>query len=663
MEIPLLSDIVIILGLAVFVIFFFQKLRLPTILGFLITGIIAGPNGLGLIQNVHEVEIMAEIGVILLLFIIGMEFSLKTMASLQRIVLLGGGIQVGGTIGLTFLAAYGLGYAWNESLFMGFLAALSSTAIVLTILQEQGTVNTPYGKISLAVLIFQDIIVVPLILLTPLMTGEADNVGRELLILLLKAVAAVALVLFSARYLAPRLLDAVARTQSRELFLLTVIVLCFAVAWGSASIGLSLALGAFMAGLVISESEYSHQATALVIPFREIFTSFFFVSIGMLLDMKFFIAHLGVVLLLTLGVIIGKGLIAGLAALALRYPLRTVLLTSLSLFQIGEFAFILSETGLEYGLVGETIYQYFLSVSILSMGVTPFLMKSSDKITDWILRRPMPDRLRHFNQLKEHAAAEPLEKELEDHVLIIGYGLTGRNVALAAQKAHLPYVVLEMDPERLKEARQAGHPAFYGDAMQDFVLNHLHIYSARVAVIAISDPVHSRRILAQIRAICHTVYVIVRTRMLRDVGEFYQLGANEVVPEEFETSIEIFTRLLNRYFVPRDEIEKFAGEIRSEGYDMLRPHPHHEHEVWRLLSIPEVNITCLRARHGENDVVGRPLSDSKIRKRFGINLLAILRGEQFITDISPETQIRQDDVLYLIGKPESIKAFNEKLEY
>ncbi len=663
MEIPILSDIVIILSLSVLVIFIFQKLRLPTILGFLITGIIVGPNGLRLIYAVHEIEILAEIGVILLLFIIGMEFSLRTMASIQRIVLLGGFIQVGGTIGLTFLAAYGLGYPWNQALFLGFLVSLSSTAIVLTLLQERGAVNAAHGKIALAILIFQDIIVVPMMLFAPLMTGEAENIGGTLLVLLLKAALVVALVLLSARYLAPRLLELIARTQSQELFLLSVIAICFAVAWGTSSIGLSLALGAFMAGLVISESEYSYQATALVLPFREIFTSFFFVSIGMLLDMRFFIANIGVVLLLTLGVMLGKLLIAGLAALALRYPLRTALLTGFALLQIGEFAFILSETGIEYNLISEEAYQYFLAVSILSMAVTPFAIKYAPGLTDWILRSPMPDRLRHFNQLSAQAAGEPDEAELEDHVIIIGYGLTGRNVAQAAQRAHIPYVVVDLDPGRVEAARRAGHPATYGDAMSSFVLHHVHVYSARVAVISVTDPDEAKRIVTQIRTICQTVYLIVRTRMVSEVDEFYGVGVNEVIPEEFEVSIEIFTRLLNRYLVPQDEVEDFAREIRAGAYDMLRPQPRQPGTQDRLLNIPDVNLTCLRALHSENEVIGKTLAEAGIREKYNVNLIAIMRDAEFITEIRPDTEIRQHDVLYLIGEPEAIDRFNAKLKY
>lgn len=664
MEIPLLSDIVIILGLAIPVIFFFRRFRLPALLGFLLTGVIAGPNGLELIQNIHEVEVLAEIGVILLLFVIGIEFSLRQISAMKQYVLVGGALQVGLTIGAVFLGATALGFETNRAIFLGFLMALSSTAIVLTLLQEKGTINSTFGKISLAVLIFQDIIVVPMMLFTPLLAGEADNVGQQLLMMLLKAVLVVALVILSARYLVPRLLQEIARTQSRELFLLSVIVICFAVAWGTSSMGLSLGLGAFMAGLVISESEYRTQATALMLPLREIFTSFFFVSIGMLLDLSFFIEQLGLIVLLTGGIILVKAIIASLAAAALRVPLRPVLMTGLTLFQIGEFAFILSTVGMTYGLLSTGVYQYFLAVSILSMAATPFVMGAAGGVVDWLLRTPLSQRLRLFDELTEHPEQEPLEDNLRDHVIIIGYGITGRNVARAAYNARIPYIVVELDPLRVEQARQDGHPAVYGDATMDFVLQHLHIYSARVAIIAVGDAEVAHFVVSQIRNICQTVYLIVRTRMVRDVEAFFRLGANEVVPEEFETSVEVFTRLLNRYFVPQDEIEQFVREIRSDSYEVFRPQPYRaSQDLAALLSIPEMNVTCLRVQHADNEVVGQTLAASNIRSRYGINLIGILRDDDFISNISPHTEIRQNDVLYLIGPPEAISEFNEVIQY
>ncbi len=665
MDIPLLQEVVIILGLSAVVIYLFQRFRLPSILGLLLTGVIVGPSGLALIgsEATHEVEMLAEIGVILLLFIIGLEFSLKTLASIQRIVLIGGAVQVGGTILVTYLMAYALGYSWGEAIFLGFLFSLSSTAIVLKVLQESGEINSPHGKIALAILIFQDIIVVPMMLFTPLIAGNGGNVWQALLLLVLKAALVIGLVLLSARFVVPRLLHEIARTRSRELFILSIIVICFAVAWATSQIGLSLALGAFMAGLIISESEYSHQATGIVIPFREIFTSFFFVSIGMLLDVQFFVANILLIVGLMLLIVLAKALIAALAAVVLRYPLRTVLLTALSLFQIGEFAFILSITGIQNELLAPATYQYFLAISILSMAITPFVMGNSESIVRLIAKSALPRRVMQLNEMGiAKAEGESITDHLKDHVIIIGYGVTGQNVARAAKSANIPYVIIELNPETVRSARDEGEPIHYGDAMDPFILEHLKVYSARVAVIAIHDLTAAKAIVTTIRSICQTVHVIVRTRAVREMEDLYHLGANEVIPEEFETSVEIFTRLLQRYLVPQDEIEHFIQDIRTEKYEMLRTYSHRQ-DNRSLLSIPDINVTCLKVQHKDNDIIGKSLADSNIRAEYGVSLLAIQRNDAFITDIQPATEILQDDLLYVVGTSESIADFNKKLKY
>ncbi|MCX2739225.1 cation:proton antiporter domain-containing protein [Pontibacter anaerobius] len=663
MEIPLLSDIVIILGLAVIVILLFQRFKLPTILGFLATGVIAGPHGLSLINALHDIEILAEIGVILLLFIIGMEFSLKQLAMIKRTVLLGGTVQVLATIGLVALVMVLLEFNWGEAVFMGFLISLSSTAIVLKLLQDRGEINSPQGRVVLGILIFQDIIVVPMMLLAPLMAGGSENVGASLLLMALKGAFVIVFVLISARYLVPRLLYLVAETKSKELFILSVVVICFAVAWLTSSLGLSLALGAFMAGLIISESEYSHQATSNILPFREIFTSFFFVSIGMLLDFNFLLQHLPVILLFTLLTFLLKGIVATLASRMLQYPLRVSLLVGLSLFQVGEFAFILSKTGINNGLLSEETYQYFLSVSLLTMGVTPFVMGSYRKLADLIARpfssvqEPMP----FAQQSKELHGDLP---ELDDHIIIIGYGINGRNVAKAARYASIPYVIVELNAATVKNERKIGEPIVYGDAVHPMILSHINIHKARVVVIAISDPEATKRIITTIREISEKVHIIVRTRFLQEMEENYRLGADEVIPEEFETSIEIFTRTLNKYLMPRDEIEAFTQKIRSDNYEMLRSLATKRHADVAKLSVelPDIEVATLRVFTKDSDIIGKPLLESNIRNKFSTTVVAIKRKEQVILNINADTKIERGDLLYVVGKPSDVLRFNNFLK-
>ncbi|MGK7397052.1 MAG: cation:proton antiporter domain-containing protein [Candidatus Cyclobacteriaceae bacterium M3_2C_046] len=650
MEIPILADIVIILGLSVIVIFLFQRLKIPTILGFLLTGMIAGPYGLSLVHGVHEVEIMAEIGVILLLFLIGMEFSLKSLAAIKRSVFIGGTLQVGLTILIIFLIYSQTGFTTGESIFLGFLVSLSSTAIVLKLLQDQGEINSPHGKVILAILIFQDIIVVPMMLFTPLLTGEATNILDTVLILTAKGIGVIVVVLIAANYLVPPLLHQIAKTKSNELFLISIIVICFAVAWGTASLGLSLGLGAFLAGLIISESEYNHHATTYILPFKEIFTSIFFVSIGMLMNIGFFIQHIGLILVFTLLAFIVKGLVAAIAAWALKLTFRTIILVSLSLIQIGEFSFILSKTGLAVGLIDDNIYQYFLSVSVLTLGLTPFIIQFAHFLADKLVDQK--------NQMAKNTESK---SALEDHIIIIGYGLNGRNISRAAKTLNIPYLIVDLNAETVK-AEKKNEPIIFGDAVQASTLQHLKVHKARVVVIAISDPKAIRRIMVSIRNISQRVHVIVRTRYIQEMGELFHLGADEVIPEEFETSIEIFHRVLMHYLVPRDEIESCIHQIRSDNYDMLRTMGKPSVKLKKFAeSLPLLDIASLKVQKPDKQLVGKKLAESNLRKTMGVNIVAIKRGDQLIYEIDGDSQILMDDILYALGKPEAIQQLDEKV--
>ncbi len=293
MDIPVLNDIVIIFGLAIAVLFICHRLRVPAVVGFILTGIFVGPYGLGLVKALHEVEMFAEVGVVLLLFTIGIEFSLERLLQIKKSVLVGGSLQVLLTFLATWFIARQFGQSSGEAVFIGFLVALSSTAIVLKLIQERAEVDTPHGRTTLGILIFQDIIIVPMILVTPILAGATGNVWETLFFLLAKGIGIIVLVMVSARWIVPQVLYQIARTRNQELFLLSVIVICLGIAWLTSRVGLSLALGAFLAGLIISESEYSHQALGNILPFRDVFTTFFFVSIGMMLDIGFFSSSLG----------------------------------------------------------------------------------------------------------------------------------------------------------------------------------------------------------------------------------------------------------------------------------------------------------------------------------------------------------------------------------
>ena len=650
MEIPLLYDICIIFGLSIGVLLICHRLSVPSIVGFLLTGLIAGPHGLGLIQADREVEILAEIGVILLLFAIGIEFSLKNLLRIKQSVLMGGSLQVGLTLLAAFALARRFGQATNESLFIGCLAAVSSTAIVMKLLQERDETRTPHGGTALAILIFQDIAIVPMMLITPILAGEASDMSRALILLLAKGVVMIGVVVVGAKYVVPLILSQVLRTRSREVFLLSVLAICLAVVWLTSRFGVSLALGAFLAGLIVSESESSHDALGHISPFRDVFTSFFFVSVGMLLDFQVLFEKPLLIAGLTIGVLVAKSIIAGGVTSMLGYPLRTAILAGLTLSQVGEFAFILSKSGIEHGLLSDANYKLFLAVSVVTMAATPFIISAAPHIADGILRLPLPRRLVSGLSL----IASMQDAEQTNHVIIIGFGINGRNVAKAARAADIPYVIVEMNPETVRTERANGEPIFYGDAVHDAVLHHANIKAARVVVVVISDDAASRRIVATAHALNPTAHIIARTRHLAEVEPLYRVGANEVIPEEFETSVEIFTRVLMEYLIPHDQIEQFIAEVRADGYKMFRTLPKDALPVSDLkVHFPDLEISVLWV-DPKSPFVGKSLAEIALRGTYEVTVLAVRRNEQILTNPHGELRIEFDDEVYLLGNPEKI---------
>jgi CPA2 family monovalent cation:H+ antiporter-2 len=651
MEIPLLTDIVIIFGLSVAVLLLFHFLRLPSVVGLLITGILAGPYGFGLVGAVHEVEMLAEIGVILLLFTIGIEFSFKKLIEIKKQVVVGGTLQVGLTILAVFFIARQIGLSPSGAIFYGLLISLSSTAIVLRLIQERAEVDTPHGRTGLGILLFQDVIIVPMILITPMLAGNrTGEIDSDIFVFAAKGVAIVILVLIAAKWLMPWLLRQVARTRSKELFLLSVVAICLAIAWLTSNAGLSLALGAFIAGLIISESEYSYQALGNILPFRNVFTSFFFVSIGMLLDTGFLINNPVIILSASTGVLILKALIAISAAILLGLPVRSGILAGLSICQVGEFSFILSRTGLEHGLLADH-YQLFLAVAVLTMAATPFIISLAPRFADRILQIPMPVKLKTGLW---PGPEEKSHKKLKQHLVIIGFGLNGRNVARAARMSDIPYMVIEMSPDTVKKERERGEPIFYGDAIHEEVLRHAAIENATVVVIAINDPAATRGITENVRKLTKKAHLIVRTRYLTEMQALYDLGANEVIPEEFETSVEIFSRVLAKYLIPRDEIDKLVIQLRSDGYEMFRNLSRESTWFSNIdLHFPDVEVSSMRVEEGSL-IAGKSLVELELRKKHGVTVLAVRRDSQISYNPEVEMPFLAGDILYVMGTSEKL---------
>lgn len=657
-EFHLLQDIVVIFALASFVIWLFHRLKIPSIIGFLITGVLTGPHAFGLVQSVEEIEILAEIGVVLLLFTIGIEFSLKNLIRSRRLVFIGGFLQVVLTAGITTLISNLAGRSLPESIFFGFLVALSSTAVVLKVLQERAEMGQDYGNFSVGVLIFQDLIIVPMILIIPLLSGESSNIGQDIGMLIVKVAGVLSLTWVSARFFVPWMLHQVARTKSQELFLLTVLMFGLAVAWLTSSIGLSLALGAFLAGLIISESDYSHQAFGNIIPLRDIFISFFFVSIGMLFDFSFVIENPLIVIVAALVVLFVKTFISGLVAFILGFPFKTTVMAGLALSQVGEFSFVLARMGSNYELIDENFFQVFITVSVLTMALAPFIIKYSPHLANVMVKLPLPSFILREKPLVTSEKAP----NLRGHLVIIGMGLHGHNVALAAEKAGIEHLILDNDPDIVRNEKLKGKKIYFGDASHAEVLKQVSIENAEVVVITPSHSAAVYSITELARQMNARTHIIVRAKHLLDVNDLYNLGANEIIPEEFETSVEIFSRVLTKYLIPRSEIEKLITELRSDGYEVLRRLSITGDGVNEMkVHFPDLEVSAISVDE-KSPLVNRSISDIKLRTDFGLSIIAIRRNEE--NKINPGSQIviRANDILYVLGTPYQIACATSLFE-
>lgn len=651
MEYEFLKDIAVLFGLALITVILFRKLYFPSIIGFLVTGILAGPHALAIIKNTHEVEQLAEIGVVLLLFTIGIELSLKELMRIRHLLFWGGGLQVGVTVLAVMAIGMASGYAMRQSIFFGCLAALSSTAIVIKLLIDSGEADAPHGRLAMGILIFQDLCIVPMVLLTPLLAGAAENI-QAVLTVFAKAGAVVLAAHYGARFLVPWIFSQVVKTRSRELFILSIIFIGLGTAWLTSLAGLSLAMGAFIAGLAISESEYSHQALGDIVPFREAFLSLFFISVGMLLDPLILVRYPLLIAGLVGAILLIKALVTTGAALALGVPLRIAIITALALAQIGEFSFVLSQSGVKAGILTPELYQIFLAASIATMGLTPVCLRVAAPLADALVS-VLPHRWsRGRGVLVKHE--KPLT--MSDHMIIVGYGVNGRNLARVLGKVAIPYVVIETNPFTVRKEAKKGHHIQFGDASKPEVLHHARIEQARGVVVAISDAAASRRVAALARQLNPGLHIIVRTRYLLEVEPLYKLGVNEVVPEEFETSVEILSRVLRNYLVPHDEIEQCVNEVRSDGYEMLRTMSRrHSHAVGISGYLAGAELATFRVKQGST-LAGQSLSDGTIRSCSGATVMVIKRGEEVVPNPDPVWDLKEGDILLLLGSAEQLAA-------
>ena len=656
-DFSLLIDLTLLIGMAIPIVALAHRASIPSLVGFLVAGILVGPSGLGLIGNSGEVEVLAELGVALLLFAVGLELSLSHVRQWARSVFIGGSLQVGATLLCVAGVAVAFGIPAGQAIFYGAIAAMSSTAIVAKLYADRAELDSAHGRSVISILLFQDLCILPLILLLPVLAGmgtaDMGAVGMEFL----RGLVIMTVLVVGGRFIVRQTLDRIVLFRDRDLFTLCVAFFGIGTAVVTASAGFSIAIGAFIAGLIISESEYGLQALSDVLPFRAVFSGIFFISIGMLLDVSVLMTQLDVLLPMLAGLITLKLVLVVVAVLAVGASLSTALISGISLAQIGEFSILLAAVGLPLGLFREGDYQLFLSAAVLSMMVTPFMIRAARPIAERIA--PSGKRLKRSGDPDGDAT-----ESLSDHTVIVGYGVGGRYLARVLDAAGIACIVVEHDAELVRRARQDGIPVAFGDGTQPAVLEHVGARRARIIVFAISAPAEESRGVVVARDLNPSAQIVVRTRYTSSIDELMSVGANEVVVDEFEASIELFARALESYRIPINLIWQEAEAVRTEHYGLLRgtAKPNLRLDAIRHLGIHDA-LELVEIAEGAW-VIGKSARLMKLRRQTGVVQLAVVRDGQPYYHRDLDFRYAAGDTVVLVGDRESldraIELFQEK---
>ncbi|MFA6598426.1 MAG: cation:proton antiporter [Ignavibacteriaceae bacterium] len=632
-----IKQIVIILSVAIPIIFLFKKLKMPSIIGFLIAGVVIGPYGLKLISSSEQIETMAEIGVILLMFTIGLEFSLGKLVKMKKLFLYAGTAQVGITVITAAFLFSILGIRLPQAVFFGMLISLSSTAIVLKILVDKNELDAPQGKISVAILIFQDLIIVPMMIMLPILGAKEQLSILEIIWKLLFAFGAVSGILFLARFFIPKILFQIANLRIREVFTIGILLLILGTAYLTESIGLSFSIGAFIAGIILAESDFNHEIIAEILPFKDAFNSLFFISIGLLLNISFLLSFPLQLIGLVVGIIIIKSIIIMVIVLWLKFPSRIAVITGVSLAQIGEFSFVLAQSGAKFGLIGGEYFNAFLAASIFTMILTPILISSVPVIFSKI----------HFKG--KEAESVPGKLKIKAHVVIVGFGLNGKNLAKVLKETGIPYVIIELNPETVALYKERGENILYGDVTKREIMSAANISEANIIVFAISAPESTKIALRLAKQMNPKIFAIVRTRYISEIDELKKFAADEVIPEEFETSLQIFNKVLAKYHIPLNVIMKQVAILRGESYQFLRKENEERHPLDHIEEILAQGLTETFYVSKENSIVGKSLKEIDLRAKVDVTIIAIVRGDKTITNPSGSTTFLTSDTLVLTG--------------
>jgi len=647
METTIVRDLVLLYALALGAVVVLSRLRMPPTIALVLAGVLAGPSGLGVVDTGHEVDLLAEIGIVLLLFTVGLDFPLSELRRLWKTVVGGGLLQLGLTAALVLALVTATGATLAFGLFVGLFVAMSSTAVVVRGLGERNELDAPHGRLAVGVLLFQDLAFVVVLLLVPALAGRLTP--AEVPALLGRAFGALVAVAIVGRTLLPALFRIAIASRRREAFTLALLVASVGTAWACAAIGLPTAVGAFLGGFVLAESEFSHQAQAEIRPLRDVLASLFFISLGMLIDLPAMSSRPVSLLALVLAVVSLKAVAAAVALAVLRVPLRVAAGAGVALAQVGEFSFIFGRAGVDAGLVGSDAWQILLSVSMATLLVTPALLSAAPGVMQAVSRA----RGGHRAQPDEMAPGEP------PGVVILGYGLGGQLIAPALAAAGRTYRAMELNGATVRRARADGQRVTYGDATNPEALVALGVAGADAVAVVLSDPEATRRAVKAVRHMAPAVPVIVRTRYRLEAERLRMAGATVVVAEEIETSLEVLAQLLDRLGLPGNRVLAVLETLRHEATvrPMRPPSPSH-------LSLPDALRDAAVASH-EVDAgdwaEGRSIADTQLRRLTGASVVAMARGDRYLTMPPPAEHFEPGDIVYLLGSASAVAAARARL--
>jgi len=642
------ADIILLIVTAFFCGLLLQRLGQPLILGYIAAGVILGPHTGGFtISNIQEIELLAEIGIALLLFALGLEFSLKDLKPVKKVALIGTPIQIALTVGLGLGIGHLMGWEWKPSLWLGALISLSSTMIILKTLMNQGWLGTLSSKVMIGMLIIQDLAVVPMMVILPQLNNPA--VGLPALgFAALKAGIFIAGMILLGTKLLPRLMAHIAKLGSRELFLLAITAIGLGVGYITHLVGLSFAFGAFVAGMVLSESDFGHQALSDIIPLRDLFGLLFFASVGMLLDPAFLLDHLEQVVVLVLAVTIGKGLIFAFITRIFKYGNVIPLAVGLGMFQIGEFSFVLARVGVSTNSIGNDLYSLLLTTAILTMVLTPLVSSQTARI--YALRK------RWFRHEALESSNMP-DAGLHNHVVIAGGGRVGFQIAQVLKRLNLQFVIIELDHRRVEQAKKDGMTVVYGDAGQEIVLDACRIKNASLLIITTPGIVVIRAVITQAKRLNNRIEIVARTSCPEYFDLLKDLGVSEIVHPEFEASLEMTRKSLLRLQVAPTEIQRYTDTVRQELYEQWFNKDKDYRTLSHLRGAEQQFDLQWVALAPESPIAYKSIGEIGIRKKTGASVVGVVREEKLIPNPDADFVLLPDDLIAIIGSDSNRKSF------